>query len=191
LIDDARARGATVIEAAPEGESLPSPTERRIAPTILTEVNDDMAVMHEEVFGPVLSVLPYAELNDVIDYVNARPSPLAAYWFGRDSEDFRRFCARTRSGGITRNDIMLQAAIDGAPLGGVGNSGTGAYHGKAGFDTFSHYRTLCESRRPATIAAMLVPPIPSPVTAVTNWAVAKQAGLLRRRIDRYARGAGG
>lgn len=185
LIEDARAKGAKVIEAKPAGEELPSAAERKIAPTILTGVTQEMEVMTEEVFGPVLSVLPYENLDEVIAYINARPSPLAAYWMGKDSDDFRRYCARTRSGGVTRNDVMLHAAIDGAPFGGVGNSGMGAYHGKAGFDTFTHFRTVSESRLPGTLAALTVPPIPARATAITNWVVAKQATRLRKRIDRY------
>ena len=104
LIEDARAKGANVIEAKPDGEELPSAAERKIAPTILTGVTQEMAVMSEEVFGPVLAVLPYDDLDEVTDYVNARPSPLGAYWMGKDSDDFRRFCARTRSGGVTRRE---------------------------------------------------------------------------------------
>jgi coniferyl-aldehyde dehydrogenase len=185
LIEDARAKGANVIETTPPGEELPSAAERKIAPTILTGVTPEMEVMTEEVFGPVLTVLPYENLDEVIAYINARPSPLAAYWMGKDSDDFRRYCARTRSGGVTRNDIMLHAAMDGAPFGGVGDSGMGAYHGKAGFDTFTHYRTVSESRLPGTIAALTVPPIPKRAAALVDWVVAKQARRLRKRIDRY------
>jgi coniferyl-aldehyde dehydrogenase len=190
LVEDARSKGATVIEAVPSGETLPSAAERRIAPTILTGVTEDMRVMREEVFGPVLTVLPYERLEDVIEYVNARPSPLASYWFGKDSNDFRRYCDRTRNGGITRNDFMLHAAIDGAPFGGVGNSGMGAYHGKAGFDTFSHYRTVSESRIPGSLTALLVPPTSPRITMAVNWVVRKQAARLRKRIDRYRRDTG-
>ena len=185
LIEDARAKGANVIEAKPDGEELPSAAERKIAPTILTGVTQEMAVMTEEVFGPVLAVLPYDDLDEVIDYVNARPSPLGAYWMGKDSDDFRRYCARTRSGGVTRNDIMIHGAIDGAPFGGVGNSGMGAYHGKAGFDTFTHYRTVTESRLRGVLAALTVPPVPARLPKLANWAVANQAARLRKRIDRY------
>jgi coniferyl-aldehyde dehydrogenase len=185
LIEDARAKGANVFEAKPEGEDLPSAAERKIAPTILTGVTQEMRVMAEEVFGPVLTVLPYGDLDEVIDYINARPSPLGAYWMGDDSEDFRRYCARTRSGGVTRNDIMIHAGMDGAPFGGVGNSGRGAYHGKAGFDTFTHYRTVTESRLRGVLAALTVPPVPARLPKLANWAVANQAARLRKRIDRY------
>jgi coniferyl-aldehyde dehydrogenase len=188
LVEDARSKGATVIEAIPPGETLPSPRERRIAPTVLTGMTDDMRVMSEEVFGPVLSVLPYRSLDEVIDYVNARPSPLASYWFGKDSQDFRTYCARTRSGGITRNDFMLHAAIDGAPFGGVGNSGMGGYHGKSGFDGFSHYRTITESRLPGSITALFVPPTSMRITTVSNWMVRTHAARLRKRIDGYQSG---
>ncbi|HUL98273.1 MAG TPA: coniferyl aldehyde dehydrogenase [Mycobacterium sp.] len=187
LIDDARAKGATVIEAAPPGEDLPSANQRRIAPTILRDVTDDMEVMHQEVFGPVLSVLPYKQLDEVIDYLNARPSPLASYWFGEDSADFRRYCAHTRNGGITRNDCVVHATIDGAPFGGVGNSGMGAYHGKAGFDTFSHYRPITESRlRGSAMGLLTVPPVSPRVGAAIDWVARKQAARLRKRIDRFA-----
>jgi coniferyl-aldehyde dehydrogenase len=190
LVEDARSKGATVIEAVPQGETLPSAAERRIAPTILTGVTKDMRVMREEVFGPVLTVLGYQRLDDVIDYVNTRPSPLASYWFGTDSNDFRRFCDRTRNGGITRNDVMVHAAIDGAPFGGVGNSGMGAYHGKTGFDTFSHYRAVSESRLPWSLTAMLVPPTSPRIAMAVNWVVRKHAARLRKRIDRYRRDSG-
>jgi coniferyl-aldehyde dehydrogenase len=190
LVEDARSKGATVVEAVPPGETLPAARQRRIAPTILTEVTEDMRVMNEEVFGPVLTVLPYQRLDDVIDYVNTRPSPLASYWFGKDSNDFRRYCDRTRNGGITRNDFMLHAAIDGAPFGGVGNSGMGAYHGKTGFDTFSHYRAISESRLPGSLTALLVPPTSPQITMAVNWVVRKQAARLRKRIDRYRRDSG-
>lgn len=187
LIEDARSKGATVVEAAPRGEALPSATQRRIAPTILTTVTPDMRVMSEEVFGPVLSVLTYQALDEVIDYLNARPSPLASYWFGGDSQDFRTFCDRTRSGGITRNDFILHALIDGAPFGGVGYSGMGSYHGKSGFDTFSHYRAVSESRLPGTLIAMFVPPTSPRVTTAVNWVLRAHAARLRKRIDRHRR----
>ncbi|MET0711024.1 MAG: aldehyde dehydrogenase family protein, partial [Jiangellaceae bacterium] len=187
LVADAWAKGANVIEAVPPGESLPSAEQRRIAPTILTDVTNDMDVTTEEVFGPVLTVHTYDRLDEVITYVNARPSPLASYWYGGDSADFRAFCDLTRSGGITRNDFALHAAIDGAPFGGVGQSGSGGYHGKTGFDAFSHYRTVCESRLPVSMTSLLVPPNPPLLDAAVNWAARRQAKRLRRRIEEYRR----
>jgi coniferyl-aldehyde dehydrogenase len=185
LVEDARAKGATVIEAAPEGETLPSAAQRCIAPTVLTNMSDDMRVMNEEVFGPVLTVLPYHNLDDVIGYINTRPSPLACYWFGKDSADFRRFCAHARTGGITRNDFLLHAALDGAPFGGVGGSGMGAYHGKAGFDTFSQYRAVSESRLPGSATALFVPPTHPRLMTALDWIVDKQATRVRKRINRF------
>jgi coniferyl-aldehyde dehydrogenase len=185
LVEDARAKGATVIEAVPDGETLPSAAQRCIAPTVLTNMSDDMLVMSEEVFGPVLSVLPYHNLDDVIDYINTRPSPLASYWFGRDSDDFRRFCAHARTGGITRNDFLLHAAVDGAPFGGVGGSGMGAYHGKAGFDSFSQYRAVSESRLPGSATALFVPPTHPRLMPAVDWIVRKQATRVRKRINRF------
>jgi coniferyl-aldehyde dehydrogenase len=185
LVEDARAKGATVIEAVPDGETLPSAAQRCIAPTVLTNVSDDMLVMSEEVFGPVLTVVPYLNLDDVIDYINTRPSPLAAYWFGKDSDDFRRFCAHARAGGITRNDLLLHAAVDGAPFGGVGGSGMGAYHGKAGFDTFSQYRAVSESSLPGSATALFVPPTHPRLMPAVDWIVRRQATRTRKRINRF------
>src|SRR5258708_1609762 len=83
--------------------------------------------------------------------------------------------------------ISCCTPIDGAPFGGVGNSGMGAYHGKTGFDTFSHYRTVSESRIPGSLTALLVPPTSARITMAVNWVVRKQAARLRKRIDRYRR----
>lgn len=144
LIDDAVGKGATQIVVAPENEKefLPDPASRRIAPTILLEVPDSARIAHEEIFGPVLAVYAYDELQEVIDYLRDRPLPLGAYWYGEDDADFRRFLDDTDSGGVTLNDGIVHFNLPGAPFGGVGNSGYGAYHGKSGFDTFSHRRTV-------------------------------------------------
>jgi len=142
LIDDARAKGARVETVAPAGDSLPDRATRKIAPTIVRDVVEDMRIADEEVFGPVLVVRPYSELTDVIDHINQRPAPLVAFWYGPDNDDFRRFVAHTRSGGVARNDFGAQMIPSAAPFRAVGRSGMGAYHGKAGFDAFSHYRTV-------------------------------------------------
>src|SRR5690606_34072581 len=104
------------------------------------------------------TVLPYRELNEVIDYINRRPAPLVAYWYGPDRADFRTFVANTRSGGVARNEFAIQMFPDDAPFGGVGESGMGAYHGKAGFDTFSHHRTVVGTDLPVPITSLAAPP---------------------------------
>ncbi|WP_280241291.1 coniferyl aldehyde dehydrogenase [Nocardia abscessus] len=158
LVEDARARGARVEALAPHGETLPDPVARKIAPTLIRDVGDDMRISAEEIFGPVLLIRPYASLGDVIDYVNERPSPLVAYWFGPDGADFRTFVDGTRSGGIARNEFAIHMFSENAPFGGVGHSGMGAYHGKAGFDTFSHMRAVAGTDLPFAITGIAAPP---------------------------------
>lgn len=102
----------------------------------MRDVDDTMRIANEEIFGPGLVVTSYSALTDVIAYVNDRPAPLVSYWYGPDDADFRRFVGRTQSGGVARNDFAAQMVPSAAPFGGVGRSGMGAYHGKAGFDTF-------------------------------------------------------
>ena len=148
LIDDARANGASVETVAPDGESLPDPVSRKVAPTIVRDVDERMRIANEEIFGPVLVVRPYSQLTDAVDYINQRPAPLVAYWYGPDNDDFRSFVRNTRSGGVARNDFAAHMIPSAAPFGGVGRSGMGAYHGKAGFDAFSHYRAVVGSDLP-------------------------------------------
>jgi len=144
LLDDAVAQGARKIEPLPEDQlrQLPDRASRRIAPTLLLDVAEDAQVNAHEIFGPVLVLKRYTEVRQAIDYIARHPAPLAAYWYGEDSADFRDFLSRTTSGGVTRNDGFVHAMLPDAPFGGVGNSGSGAYHGRAGFDTFTHYRTV-------------------------------------------------
>lgn len=151
LIADARAHGARIDSVVPAGEVLPDPGSRKIAPTIVRDVDDRMQIATEEVFGPVLAVRGYSRVSEAVDHINANPSPLVAYWFGADDTDFRHFVSHTRSGGVARNDFAAHMIPSGAPFGGVGRSGTGAYHGKAGFDAFSHYRTVVGTDLPFSI----------------------------------------
>jgi coniferyl-aldehyde dehydrogenase len=158
LIEDAAAKGATVETVAPEGESLPDRASRKIAPTIVRGVEERMLIAQEEIFGPVLAVTGYSQLTQAIDYINQHPAPLVAYWYGPDDADFRAFVRNTRSGGVARNDFAAQMIPSAAPFGGVGRSGMGAYHGKAGFDTFSHYRTVVGNDLPFSITGTAAPP---------------------------------
>lgn len=114
----------------------------RIAPAILEGVSPDSAVMEEEVFGPLLSVMEYETLDQAIAFVSARPKPLALYYFSRDRRSIRQMLKYTSSGGGCINDTIMHVASEKLPFGGVGNSGMGKYHGRYSFDTFSNTRSI-------------------------------------------------
>jgi coniferyl-aldehyde dehydrogenase len=146
LTDDATARGATAIPlAAPGQESVA--TARKLVPTALVGVNDDMTVMREEIFGPLLPIVPYDTLDEALAYVNAHPRPLALYWFGSNTANRDRVLAKTISGGVTINDACWHVAQENLPFGGVGASGSGAYHGEQGFRTFSKDKPVLHQAR--------------------------------------------
>jgi aldehyde dehydrogenase (NAD+) len=130
---------------------------RYLAPTVLAGVQPDAAVMQEEIFGPILPVVTVTDVDEAVRFVNARPAPLAMYLFTNDDAAAERLVERTTSGGVTVNHTMLHVAVPDLPFGGVGASGMGAYHGKAGFDTFSHRRSvLVKPSRPDL--SVLYPP---------------------------------
>lgn len=145
LVDDAVRAGARAVPLNPSGESLEG--TGRIAPTILLDVTDAMAVMREEIFGPVLPVVGYGTLDEAIAFVNERPRPLALYLFEHDRGAVDRVLERTVSGGVTINDTLLHVAQDDLPFGGVGPSGIGRYHGREGFETFSHLKPVFHQSR--------------------------------------------
>ncbi|CAN5485711.1 aldehyde dehydrogenase [soil metagenome] len=119
-----------------------TPGQRYIAPTVLTDVDLQAPVMQEEIFGPVLPVIPVADVAAAIAFVNARPKPLALYVFATDEEVVQAVLDRTSSGGVTVNHTWLHLANPNLPFGGVGESGMGAYHGRTSFDTFSHHKAV-------------------------------------------------
>jgi acyl-CoA reductase-like NAD-dependent aldehyde dehydrogenase len=129
-LEDAVARGATAIEINPAREDLSA--SPKMAPTLLTGVGASMRVMQDEIFGPILPLVPYRNLDDAIAFVNARPRPLALYVFDRDGAAIDRVLAETTSGGVTVNETILHIAQEDLPFGGVGPSGMGEYHGRAG-----------------------------------------------------------
>lgn len=184
LIDDARDRGAVVETVAPDGEALPDRASRKIAPTLVRGADATMRISDEEIFGPVLMVQGYGTLDEAIETINARPAPLVAYWFGPGGKGFRSFVQRTRSGGVARNDFAAQMIPSGAPFGGVGRSGMGAYHGKAGFDAFSHYRTVVGSDLPFSMTGSAAPPFRPAMRFYADAMLRSARTRTRRRIKR-------
>ena len=156
LIDDARAKGATIVTLAAAGEKL-EPGSRKLPPVLILGVNDTMAVMREEIFGPLLPVEAYANVGEAVAKINGRPHPLAFYYFGRDRTECGNVLRQTLAGGVTVNDTLWHFVHKNLPFGGVGASGSGAYHGEATFLTFSHRKAVFVQPRFAA-SRMLYPP---------------------------------
>ena len=141
-LEDARAKGAELIEVNPGNEDFESSNGNKMPLTIVRNVNDDMKVMQEEIFGPILPIMTYETLDDAVDYVNKHDRPLGLYYFGSDSSEENKILDKTISGGVTINDVVFHNAMEDLPFGGVGPSGMGNYHGFDGFKTFSHARAV-------------------------------------------------
>jgi coniferyl-aldehyde dehydrogenase len=158
-IDDAKAKGASVIVLNPADEDFSQQEHHRIPPTIIMDPTDDMTVMQEEVFGPVLPVKRYSNIDEPIQYINDHPRPLGLYYFGQDSTQERKVLDRTTSGGVTVNDVIMHITQEDLPFGGVGPSGMGSYHGYDGFKNFSHAKAVfSQSKTVSKLAAAMRPP---------------------------------
>jgi len=140
-IDDAVAKGAklTIVGA---DKTRASEDNRRMPLHILQNVNEDMLVMHEEIFGPILPVMTYSDVAEVPDMIEPRRNPLAMYYFGKDKSEQEYLLSNVQSGGVCINDITLHYVQEDLPFGGIGASGMGAYHGPEGFRTLSHARAI-------------------------------------------------
>lgn len=156
LLDDARSKGARIMPLGEAGARTDT-TPRRLVPTLVAGVTDDMAIMREEIFGPLLPIETYSTPDDAIAKINARPHPLALYWFGADRRHCERMLRQTLAGGVTVNDTLWHFAHEGLPFGGVGASGSGQYHGEHGFVTFSKAKPVYAQSRFAP-TRLLYPP---------------------------------
>ena len=141
LVADAAAKGAKIMQAAKPDDPAWK-TIRKFPPTVIVDVTPEMAVMKEEIFGPLLPVIGYRNAAEPIAYINRRDRPLALYWFGKDDAARDEVLARTVSGGVTVNDCLFHFAQVHQPMGGVGASGSGAYHGEWGFRTLTKLKPV-------------------------------------------------
>ncbi|MFO1018860.1 MAG: coniferyl aldehyde dehydrogenase [Hyphomonadaceae bacterium] len=157
LINDAQAKGAQIVEINPANEDFSQQEHRKIPPTLIVGATDDMTVMQEEIFGPVLPIRTYTSIEDTITEINDRPRPLALYYFGEDEAESEALLNRTHSGGVTINDVIFHVTQDNLPFGGVGPSGMGAYHGHRGFLEFSHEKAIYRQMS-GELLAMMRPP---------------------------------
>ena len=143
LLKDAVAQGARVQQIGRAGHSASG----QMAPVLVFDTQPSMQLMQDEIFGPILPVLTYDRLDDAIRFINARPRPLALYWFGSDAPAQDRVLKNTVSGGVCINDTLMHVAHDNLPFGGVGDSGWGAYHGDVGFDRLTQSKPVLVSSR--------------------------------------------
>lgn len=157
-IDDAREKGALVIEVNPSEENFSDQLYYKIPPTIVLEPTEDMKVMQEEIFGPILPIKSYSEVDEAIKYVNERARPLGLYYFGEDKMEENKVVNGTTSGGVAVNDVITHIMQDDAPFGGIGPSGTGAYHGFEGFLNFSHTKTVFRQTSFEIVTGVMRPP---------------------------------
>ncbi|WP_180061984.1 coniferyl aldehyde dehydrogenase [Acinetobacter sp. YH12120] len=159
-LEDARERGANIIEINPQSENVAA--TRKMAPTVLTNVSPDMQIMQNEIFGPVLPILEYEQIDDVIEFINSRPRPLALYYFDFDQARADYVAQRTHSGHFGLNTVLTHVAQDDLPFGGVGASGMGKYHGPEGFFSLSHERSVMSNPKLYSLKFIL-PPFDKPI----------------------------
>ncbi|HHS7811405.1 coniferyl aldehyde dehydrogenase [Pseudomonas sp. MIS38] len=150
-VSDATSKGALLIPLFEQGQG------RRMPHSLLLNVTDEMTVMQDEIFGPLLPIVPYQDLDQAFAYINQRPRPLALYYFGYDKREQNRVLHETHSGGVCLNDTLLHVAQDDMPFGGIGPSGMGHYHGHEGFLTFSKAKGVLIKQR-FNAAKLIYPP---------------------------------
>ena len=158
-IEDAKEKGAEVVEINPSNEDFNQQPHHKIPPTIVLNPSDDMKIMQEEIFGPVLPVKTYKDVSEPVNYINSKDRPLGLYYFGEDNAEKEFVLENTTSGGVTVNDVISHIQMEDLPFGGVGPSGMGSYHGYDGFKEFSHAKAVYkQSKLNLMKLAGLVPP---------------------------------
>ena len=158
-IEDAKEKGAEVVEINPSNEDFTQQPHHKIPPTIVLNPSDDMKIMQEEIFGPVLPVKTYKDVSEPVNYINSKDRPLGLYYFGEDNVEKEFVLENTTSGGVTVNDVISHIQMEDLPFGGVGPSGMGSYHGYDGFKEFSHAKAVYkQSKLNLMKLAGLVPP---------------------------------
>ena len=170
-IEDAKNKGADVIEINPANESEKS--HNKMMPTIVLNATDDMLVMQEEIFGPIMPVKTYNQIDEVVDYINLHERPLGLYYFGNKKSEEEFVMSNTVSGGAALNDVIFQFIQDDLPFGGIGPSGMGNYHGIEGFKTFSHARGVYKQTSFETVLKLMRPPFSKLVDIVVSTKIKK------------------
>lgn len=155
-LEDAKQKGAVLhqIEHNADGRRLPH--------VVLTQVTDDMLIMQNEIFGPILPIKGYEQIDEVIEYINQNDRPLALYYFGYNKAEQQKVLHETHSGGVCLNETLMTAGMEDMPFGGIGPSGMGYYHGHEGFKTFSHAKSVF-SRPKFSLMKLIYPPYGSSI----------------------------
>jgi coniferyl-aldehyde dehydrogenase len=169
MLEDARAKGATLVNLMPAQQG--NPALRKLAPHIVLNVTEDMQVMQREIFGPILPIRTYRDPEEVVNYINAHDRPLAIYPFTHDKALQQLYIDRVMSGGVSVNEGMMHVAQHDMPFGGVGASGMGHYHGYEGFVTFSKMRPVFYQAPFSSIQMLFQPPYAGRAMTIMNWLI--------------------
>ena len=157
-LEEAKQKGVEVVEINPAKEDFRQQPHNKVPPTLVIDPPDDLRIMREEIFGPVMPIKSYDDVEETIAYVNKNARPLGLYYFGSDKHEEREVLGRTTSGGVTVNDVVMHVAQEDLPFGGVGPSGMGSYHGEDGFRAFSHAKAIYSQTKFGKILEGLRPP---------------------------------
>ncbi len=168
-LEDCRAKGGEVVPLS-AGQETPDAAGRILPPALILRPTPDMAVMQEEIFGPLLPVVPYGTLEEAVAFINARPRPLALYLFTESAAHRDTVLGRVVAGGVTVNDTLLHFSAEGLPFGGVGASGMGAYHGQYGFETFTKRQPIFRQAR-FNLTGLVRPPYGRKFDALVRWMI--------------------